>query len=65
MGDGRTLADLAVGSSLDGATVISVALVEYAGGETYDLLPSGDTGHYWSDGVLIGSTMFAGLPCRQ
>ena len=63
--DARTLADLEVGSSVDGATVISVALIEYAGSETYDLLASGDTGHYWSDGVLVGSTMFEGPTCHK
>jgi hypothetical protein len=28
-------------------------------GGTYDLLPSGPTGTYWADGVLLGSTLFA------
>ena len=65
LGDGRSLADLEVGSPVDGATVLSITLVEYAGSETYDLLPSGDTGHYWSNGVLISSTMFEGPPCQK
>src|SRR3989442_783087 len=24
---------------------------------TYDLLPSGDTGFYWANGILVGSTL--------
>ena len=65
LGDGRTLADLGIESPLDGATVLSIAPVAYQANETYDLLPSGDTGHYWSDGVLIGSTMFESPPCQK
>jgi hypothetical protein len=29
----------------------------YAGTTTYDLRPSGDTGFYWANGILIGSTL--------
>ena len=55
--DGRKLGDLNVNTSLDGARVILVERLPYAGMETYDLLPSGDTGFYWANGVLMGSTL--------
>jgi len=29
----------------------------YAGEKTYDLLPAGDTGVYWANGILLGSTL--------
>ena len=32
-------------------------LVTYEGRATFDLLPSGPTGDYFADGVLLGSTL--------
>jgi hypothetical protein len=55
--DGRTLGMLRAGDHLDGATVIAAAPVRLDDGATYDLLPSGPTGRYWADGVLLGSTL--------
>lgn len=57
--DGRTLGDLAVGDRFDGTTVTGVALLPYSG-ITYDLLPSGPTGTYYADGVLLGSSLSYG-----
>ena len=56
--DGRTVGDLAIGDRFDGTIVTGVALLPYAG-ITYDLLPSGPTGTYYADGVLLGSTLSA------
>jgi hypothetical protein len=55
--DGRQLGDLAVGQALDGSTISHWELVPYAGDRTYDLLPSGPTGTYWADGILLSSTL--------
>ena len=55
--DGRKLADIKVGDLLDGARVTLVERMSYSGKTTYDLLPSGDTGFYWADGILMGSTL--------
>lgn len=55
--DGRALADLQPGDLLDGVPVMHVELVPYDQPATYDLLPSGGTGFYWADGILIGSTL--------
>jgi len=55
--DGRTLGQLKVGDSLDGSVVMVAQLVPYNQSYTYDLLPAGDTGFYWADGILIASTL--------
>jgi len=57
--DGRTFGDLEPGDLLDGAQVSLVELVPYSMPETYDLLPAGETGYYWANGILMGSTLFA------
>ena len=56
LADGRALGDLSPGDLVDGAAVVSVELVPYAG-RTYDILPAGGTGVYWADGVPVGSTL--------
>lgn len=67
--DSRTIGDLASGDLFNGAVVVSAESVPYDAGSTYDLLPSGDTGFYWADGVLMGSTLTRGLgfiaPARE
>lgn len=58
--DGRFISDLNPGDVIDGAKLKSIERVTYSGGYTYDLLPAGDTGRYWANGVLLGSTLSAG-----
>lgn len=53
---GRTLAELAPGAGLSGSTVVAVEHVRHLGTRTYDVLPSGETGTYWADGVVLSST---------
>jgi hypothetical protein len=55
--DGRQLGTLAVGDTVDGSRVTFWTLEPYAGGRTYDLLPSGPTGTYWANGILLASTL--------
>ena len=55
--DGRTVGDLILDDLYDGASVVSIERVSYSDGATYDLLPSGETGFYWANGVLLGSTL--------
>lgn len=55
--DGQPLGDLKVGDFLDGAYVTFAEPLQYEGIATYDLLPSGDTGLYWANGILMGSTL--------
>ncbi len=55
--DGRVLAYYRVGDVLDGARIVSVESITYADSATYDILPSGPTGLYWANGILLGSTL--------
>ncbi len=55
--DGRTVGELSPGDFYDGASVTGVEQVPYDQGATYDILPSGETGFYWANGVLLGSTL--------
>jgi hypothetical protein len=55
--DGRPLSNYEVGDILDGGRILTLEYVPYNGDATYDLLPSGDTGFYWANGILLRSTM--------
>lgn len=55
--DGRTAADLAPGALYEGARVVSSDLILYNNEATYDLLPSGETGFYFANGIPLGSTL--------
>lgn len=55
--DGRRVGDLRPGDRVDGAFVASAALEAYDGGATFDLVPSGGTGTYWANGILLASTL--------
>lgn len=54
---GRPIGTLSAGETVDGATVLSAQWLPYNQPYTYDILPSGDTGAYWANDVLIGSTI--------
>jgi hypothetical protein len=55
--DGRKSGELRAGDSLDGAIVLSANLIPYTEEYTYDILPSGDTGMYFANGILLRSTL--------
>ena len=55
--DERTVDDLEPGDLYDSVSVVSAKRVPYGENATYDILPSGDTGFYWANGILIGSTL--------
>ena len=55
--DGQRLGDLKTGDLLDGARVTFLEHLPYEGSATYDILPSGSTGYYWANGILVGSTL--------
>jgi hypothetical protein len=57
LGDGRLLGSIAVGDTVDGASVTGAERVAYGSGTTFDLLPSGPTGTYWADGIPLASTL--------
>jgi hypothetical protein len=45
------------GQPFEGSTIVSTSRVPYWGRFTFDLLPSGPTGTYFANGVLLGSTL--------
>jgi len=55
--DGRTLEDLQKGDHLDGARISRLERVPYRQVYTFDILPSGSTGFYWANGILLDSTL--------
>jgi hypothetical protein len=55
--DGRFVGQLQVGDSLDGGMIFSVKRGATTSSATYDLLPAGQTGLYWANGILIASTL--------
>lgn len=57
MTNGRFFGELLIGYDLDGSKIKSVEKVPYTGTYTYDLLPSGPTGFYWANGILVASTL--------
>ncbi len=54
--DRSLVGGLRVGTRIDGATVLTIE-TRMIRGHTWDLLPGGPTGTYWSDGVQLGSTL--------
>lgn len=57
LADGRTLADLRVGETLDGSRITALETIAYDGAETWDLAVSGETGIYLAGGIPLGSTL--------
>jgi len=54
--DGRPVGELKPGDLLDGSHLTAVQRIPYVG-DTWDLLPDGQTGTYWANGVLLRSTL--------
>jgi hypothetical protein len=54
---GRRVGELRAGDWLSGARVVAVERVPYFSQYTYDLLPEGETGFYWANGILMASTL--------
>ncbi|MBI2119995.1 MAG: hypothetical protein HYT94_00010 [Parcubacteria group bacterium] len=55
--DGRRAGDVKAGDTLEGIFVASANLIPYDQKYTYDILPSGDTGMYFANGILLRSTL--------
>ncbi len=55
--DYREIGSLIQGDDLDTSSIISIKVVHYKGKYTYDILPYGETGGYWANDILIGSTL--------
>jgi hypothetical protein len=50
---GGTLGDLREGDEVDGDRVVRVTRIPLGGDRTWDILPSGPTGYYIIDGVVL------------
>lgn len=57
LNDEKNIRQLFTGERYDGAKVMKIALIPYDHDYTYDILPDGDTGFYWANNILIGSTL--------
>jgi hypothetical protein len=57
--DGQWVGDLHIGDLLDGGRIIRLERMAYDRLATYDVLPSGGTGWYWANRILMGSTLLA------
>jgi len=55
--EGKPIGDYQVGDTLNGALTITVEYVTCDSGMTYDVLPTGSTGLYWANGILLKSTL--------
>jgi len=55
--DNRNLGELALGDILDGSTVTNLEIISYRKDYTYDILPSGETGFYFANSILLDSTL--------
>jgi hypothetical protein len=55
--DGRVFGELFIGDTLDSAKIVHADLIPYNETYTYDILPSGPTGFYWANEILIKSTL--------
>jgi hypothetical protein len=58
--DHRRLGELHIGDSLDGSVVVAVEVIHLQDAGTYDVLPSGASGAYWADGILLRSSLALG-----
>lgn len=56
--DGRRFRDLRAGDRVDGDTLVGVDVIAYRHDATYDILPASDSGAYFANGVLVGSSNF-------
>jgi hypothetical protein len=54
--DGRLVGELVRGDNVDGSRVVLAQLLP-SSAATYDLRPSGATGAYWANGILLASTL--------
>ncbi|MCZ7392635.1 MAG: Hint domain-containing protein [Candidatus Methanoperedens sp.] len=59
LADGRVLGSIKEGDIMDDHIVVIARRIPYEGTYTYDILPSGDTGSYWANGIPVRSSLAA------
>ena len=57
--DGRFVEQMVSGTPYEGEPIHSARIERYQTNDlrTFDLLPAGDTGFYWANGILLASTL--------
>ncbi|OGK40707.1 hypothetical protein A3A74_03760 [Candidatus Roizmanbacteria bacterium RIFCSPLOWO2_01_FULL_35_13] len=55
--NGKTVDKLMVGDEYDSSRVLKTEVISYKDSKTYDILPAGETGFYWANRILMGSTL--------
>ncbi len=53
----KALGDYQIGETLDKGQIVSAILMDYHGRATFDILPGGETGFYWANGIKVMSTL--------
>ncbi len=54
---GWRVQDVRTGEAYDGSEVVGLRVFEYTRSHTHDILPSGETGGYWANGIPMRSTL--------
>lgn len=54
---GTVVGNLKIGNEYDNAKITQTTLVPYWDTRTYDVLPDSETGFYYANGILMGSTL--------
>ena len=54
---GRKIAELVRGEIYDSSRISVIQVRAYHRSHTHDILPAGDTGVYWANGIPVGSTL--------
>lgn len=55
--NGKLVKNLQIGDFYDNSIIVAASLLPYDKLYTYDLLPAGDTGFYWANGILLRSSL--------
>lgn len=55
--EGTGMGALSAGATLDHGRIVAVETLALDDDRTFDVLPDGETGRYWGDGILLGSTL--------
>lgn len=53
----KSIDQYSIGEEINGSVITQKSVIIYEEEYTYDILPSGETGFYWANGILIGSTL--------
>ena len=54
---GFSVGELKIGDTYDGSRIVKKVLIPYWEDKIYDLLPDSDTGYYFANGMLLGSSL--------